>query len=542
MKKFIAFLLLVVMAVLSTSVLTACEPADPFEEYRKEEGFSYYQEMTMNADKKLYVFNRTEKLNNQQAILAQAIQGIYGRTNQQFYYDSGSAYELWLDDMVENYGFTAQDITLAEMVNMFKTDYNSKYVLYDGTANPQSLNAACTIAGALDILPVDVSIEESAKEMGLTMEVDATEMTEADAFSQYKDLLNNDGIVQISPDNFNTQMRDYGIGCKYLYMWPKDMTDTDIVRFRAEALNWAKKDSPIYGWVPNDEAVDVNIASTNGLFTLASDYCTNMSVYTCKNAFGELTFKQNNKTSEVIAEQGKHYVCIMMSDGDNVQTWYNTFPMNEKYYADPNRGDFPMGWSIQPSLVDLAPNILNYVYQRQTENDYFVCSVSGHGYINPQVYPAMDSFIGGLDAYLQYADLSVVQILDAGPSKDVIEMYAKIPSLAGGIYCYGDRYAGGAGSVYWAGDKPFVSIRETLWNANVESMAQRINNYPTDPTSIEGYTAINLHPWSMQYSDVVKLVSMLDDNVVVVTADDFIRLITENVAHEDVTLEYKPQN
>lgn len=530
------------MAVLSTSVLAACKPADPFEEYRKEEGFSYYQEMTMNSEKKLYVFNRTEKLNNQQAILAEAIQGIYGRTNQKFYYDSGSAYEMWLDDMVNNYGFTAQDITLAEMVNMFKTDYNSKYVLYDGTTNPQSLNAACTIAGALDLLPVDVSIEESAKEMGLTMEVDATEMTEADAFNQYKDLLNNDGIVQISPDGFNTQMRDYGIGCKYLYMWPKNMSDLSVMKFRAEALEWAKKDSPIYGWVPNDEAIDVNIASTNGLFTLASDFCTNMSVYTCKDAFGELTFKQNHKTSEVVAEQGKHYVCIMMSDGDNVQTWYNTFATNEKYYADPNRGDFPMGWSIQPSLVDLGPNILNYVYGKQTENDYFVCSVSGHGYINPQVYPAMDSFIGGLDAYLQYADLSVVQILDAGPSSDVIEMYAKIPSLKGGIYCYGMKYAGGAGSVYWADDKPFVSIRETLWDANVESMAQRINNYATDPTTIEGYTAINLHPWSMQYSDVVKLVSLLDEDVVVVTADDFIRLITENVEHKDVTLEYSANN
>ena len=56
------------------------------------------------------------------------------------------------------------------------------------------------------------------------------------------------------------------------------------------------------------------------------------------------------------------------------------------------------------------------------------------------------------------------------------------------------------------------------------------------PTTIEGYTAINLHPWSMSYQDAVKLVSLLDENVVVVTADDFIRLITENVPHEDVVL------
>ena len=65
-------------------------------------------------------------------------------------------------------------------------------------------------------------------------------------------------------------------------------------------------------------------------------------------------------------------------------------------------------------------------------------------------------------------------------------------------------------------------------------MAERINGYAKDPTTIEGYTAINLHPWSMSYQDAVKLVSLLDENVVVVTADDFIRLITENVPHVEV--------
>lgn len=197
-----------------------------------------------------------------------------------------------------------------------------------------------------------------------------------------------------------------------------------------------------------------------------------------------------------------------------------------------------MGWSMQPSLTDLAPNIMNYVYSRQDKNDYYVCSVSGQGYMNPQNYTALDSFIGGLDLYLRRADLSVVQILDAGPQKSVIEMYSKVPSLKGGIYCYGMKYAGGAGSVYWANDKPFVSIRETIWDADVDAMARRINSYDTDPTNITGYTAINLHPWSHTYEDVKRLVSGLDDHVVIVTADDFIRLITENVPHTDVTLPY----
>ena len=42
----------------------------------------------------------------------------------------------------------------------------------------------------------------------------------------------------------------------------------------------------------------------------------------------------------------------------------------------------------------------------------------------------------------------------------------------------------------------------------------------------------------MDYNDVKQLVTLLDEHVVVVTADDFIRLVTDNVPHTDVTLPY----
>ncbi len=109
--------------------LGACKDKDEFAEYRKPEGFSYYRAMTMNSEKKLYVFNRSEKLTPAQIITAQAIQGIYARTDAKYYFWSGGNYTIWLEDMTENYGFTAEDITYAEMVEAFKSDYGNKYVL-----------------------------------------------------------------------------------------------------------------------------------------------------------------------------------------------------------------------------------------------------------------------------------------------------------------------------------------------------------------------------------------------------------------------------
>ena len=120
MKKLVAILLAAI--VLCTVLgLVSCN-RDEFADYRKPQGFSYYRQMTMNADKKLYVFNHSESLTREQKIAAEAIQGIYARTNAKYYYWRSGNYVLWLDDMVQNYGFTTQDVTFAEMVDSFKQE------------------------------------------------------------------------------------------------------------------------------------------------------------------------------------------------------------------------------------------------------------------------------------------------------------------------------------------------------------------------------------------------------------------------------------
>lgn len=503
--------------------------------------FSYYFEPKINEDKVLKVFRNFNKgdsvgLNKNQLVMATAIQGFFSRTGGEYYYQFENN-DVWLNDLKDNYGVTFIDTNLDEMLINFKAKFSNKYVLYD-IKQYGNLNVARSIAGIKDYLPVDIEYENYVKALGFELGLDARTMSERSCFKIYKDEFNNTALFQQDPTCTQEFLTDYGIAGKYFFFYPKDMSDPDIVTFRKNVHDWAKKDCPIFGWVPNDEPTDVNISSMNGQFTIPSDWARNMSVFACKSFFGETRFKNVIKDDKTIkGEDGKHYVTIMMSDGDNVQTWYNTFPFNKKYLAAP-RGNFKMGWSIQPSLIDLGRNILNYIYDHRDVNDFYVCSVSGQGYLNPRVFPedALTSFTKHLDSYLKQTDLSVVQILDSGPSKDICEKYGKIEALKGGIYCYGDRYAGGHGSIYWGNDKPFVSIRETLWNADTSVIAKRINSYSKDIHSIEAYTAINLHPWSMEYNDVIKLVEQLDEHVEIVTADEFIRLISENVEHTDKIL------
>lgn len=512
----------------TTSPQTSTE--NPYED------FSYYKEFTMTDQGVIYVFGLEESYSFGQLVLGQAIQGIFSRTDSKYYYlnSETSSYAYYLDYILENYALRKENTTLDAMVEDYKTTYNvSGYILYD-QSNKESVNVASSLAGAFGWLPIDVSLETYAQSMGLSLAMDVRDKTEKWCFDNYKDDFDNSGVVQ--QDGANVALRDYGIAANYFYFYP-EASSTETIRFRGEVHAWVQDDAPIFGWGPDSEEVHVGISTSNGQFTLASNHSYNLTMYSCIDYYDLESLEQPNHSLGVEAEDGKHYVTIIRSDGDNVQTWTNAaFNFNDADLASV-RGDFPMGWSTQVSLIDLAPSILEYTYEYADENDFFVAAVSGQGYIYPQNYPNLTDFTQKLGSYMQRTDISVLQILDSGFDASVIEAYSQIDELTGGIYLSGNKYSGLEGSIYWSENgKPFISCRETLWNADIDSMADRINNYSTDPTSIEGYTMINLHPWSMTYQDVETLISLLDENVVVVSPEDFINLIATNVPQVNVNL------
>lgn len=53
--------------------------------------------------------------------------------------------------------------------------------------------------------------------------------------------------------------------------------------------------------------------------------------------------------------------------------------------------------------------------------------------------------------------------------------------------------------------------------------------YSKDPTRPEGYTAVTVHAWSKGMNDIYDTIQLLDSNVRVVNAEEFIDLITLNL-------------
>lgn len=501
--------------------------------------YDYYRSFDMNEAGHLKVWGTNTELNLSYSdyLTAVAIQGLFNREEITYYSVAINANNVWLEDMKEAYGITTEAVTVDSMVLAYKEKFgeDAKYILYDKAENPESVNVATSLAGIFDAIPVDVTRERqfsSAKGYDMEMLLDASEMTEKECFSEYQDRFSSDALFQLDPNLWYP--RDYWIAGKYFGIYQKE-TDISTLFFRDKVQGWTDDDSPIFGWGPTYEEQDVKIASKNNQFTVASDTSFNLTVLASE--YWGTEFKQSAVHAPITAQKGKHYVCLMMSDGDNIQAVSNTFPMYSAYYKA-QRAGFKMGWTVNVSCVDLQPSILNAIYRDMDKDDYFVASVSGAGYMFPSSYEkdALELFTDRLSGYLERADLHSLQILDNAIDEECFEYYGKIPNLYGCAVMSGNKYQDKKGSVYWRNGMPFVTCRFSLWQDKGANIAAQVNACAKDPNSIEGYSVINVHPWSCNYTDVQELVSNLDENVVVVTADDFFRLIRANVPQEDVDL------
>lgn len=532
-----SLLLALLLAFASLFGMAACEgsPSDNGGD-DEPEAEGYFKSFTI-TDGDLLVYGRTENLNKAQEFFAESVQGLFAQKGEaKYYHYRPDAYETWLNETESEYGKGNTDVTVAQMLADYKANIGTGYVLYDST-DGESTNCARTVAGAEGIAMVDESLKNWADENGLEQKVDATEMTAEDCFDTYKDKLEPSGLVQ--QNGSLVQLTDWAIANKY-YCYFITSNNVPSLTFRGKVQEWCAG-CAVYGWCPLDEGTDVGFSSNYGSFTLASDYCYNMSVFSCTEFYGEEQFTQPNETDTDLSAYptDKHYITIVNSDGDNLQCWYGgTFEQSQ--YMGAQRGDFEFGWSVSPALYSVAPNILAHTYKNAKAGDTFVCSVSGLGYTYPQSYSveALKRYCTVLDGYLGKTDLSIVKILDSGLSQNTIKYYSEMENAEGFLFCtYADSYVGEHGSVYWSENgKPFVTCRATMWNATAQGIANQINAYPADATSIEGYTYVNLHVWSMDYNDVVEMVGLLDEDVVVVNPETFIRLIKQNVPHEDVKL------
>ncbi len=109
----------------------------------------------------------------------------------------------------------------------------------------------------------------------------------------------------------------------------------------------------------------------------------------------------------------KAYVSFTISDGDNLQ--YDQHRMAQ-LWQDPARGSIPIGWTISPALVRVAPALAAYYARTATPNDELVAGPSGAGYMLPSYWPAerLPAFLQLTGELMQEMNLRVIEALDTG--------------------------------------------------------------------------------------------------------------------------------
>ncbi|AGK98867.1 GxGYxYP domain-containing protein [Clostridium pasteurianum] len=512
-----------------------------FSEVNAKAPSSYYIKNSIKPTK-LYVISLSKMTDAEKAMIVTLQGQVNNRSTSQIYTLSLGEpdYEIWLRDLKDNYSIEYELIEDPwEVLNKFK-DYVDGYVIYSkNNKNDPSINNASSLAALKNSIIVEKSIEEKVKSKGITkLQGDCSN---TDKYWAYDNLwnkgLNHSIIVQLSPTKAGP-LRDYAIMTKSLIFYednPKDFSLRDKV-FKA-----AKKDSICLGWGP-DEYNNIKEASKYGVNTVPSDWTYNLTVL---SSFPSLPITQNSHP-KVIQENNVHYVTFIMSDGDNQQWNLGKNYASPKWYGSKDRGNFNMGWTITPSLYDLAPTVLKLYYKNAKfgiNNDNFVVSPSGNGYMYPSKFDetALNIQIKKLNTYMKNTDQKYVSILDdwALDNVNLWDKYTKQPNIHGLFYLNFSKQNDYKGKIIWSNNKPIVSCRDLLWSKleDNDQLVNKINSYVssgyTDVNFTDAYTFVYVHAWSKTMSDVQYVVDQLSNNskVRIVTPDEFMQHVMENVKH-----------
>ncbi len=496
--------------------------------------------------KKQIFYVSRNKLTYEELAFFTCLQGLVNKKEQTLLLDVDHYLEY-----IDRSKYELDSVDFMSVVNMFMSSL-SHYVLYHLDSKSTEINAAFSIAAATGALAVPDTLEYLVKEKLLLLE-DLTKLgldnleIQKYAFDKYRDKLAKNGLIHQpiarSDDNFLISLLDFSITNKWFVLYVDESEEQR--RFLDEVLSYLDKGICIYGWT-SDEISFVSQISKYGDAIIPMDWSSNHSFF---GTFSPKKVERKKHVEEI--KPNKHYVSFVVSDGDNIQWLEREFCFCSFYknFATVKR-NYPLTMSVSPALIDLNPKCLEYIYDHATNED-FICGVSGYGYMNPCVFPKehLPFYTKKTSEYLSLMGINVVMLLDNLKDMNeenvnfVLSTYAKHQNIIGGVYEIDPiKYEGGKGKIFWIDDKPFISVKASLWNifeskeeekTNKDQLILRlaalINSLPIAPHSEDGYSVINVHPWSTTCDDLDKLVKLLDENVQILGIEQLISLMRKNI-------------
>ncbi|MHA1568965.1 MAG: hypothetical protein ACTSXZ_05810, partial [Alphaproteobacteria bacterium] len=207
------------------------------------------------------------------------------------------------------------------------------------------------------------------------------------------------------------------------------------------------------------------------------------------------------------------------TDGDAIN--YTNRYMAD-WFDDPAFGEVPAGWEISSNLIDLAPVVIEYFYERLTENDMIVGPACGIGYAYPRVYPDLNSFLALTDEYLTLTDMRTVWLINDNLtlSDAVADRFGSELNLLGIFDDYwptSDKgwYMTSGGTPVVRSRYTYLVGREQIDNILTDAAVEKEYLYPDVPT----FVFIGVNAWGTSPTYLKSIVDGLDDRYVVLRPD-----------------------
>lgn len=434
-----------------------------------------------------------------------------------------------------------KSVSLSALLAHYK-DKLSGYVLASDDSASDSGNVAISLAGLLNAVVVTPKNQSLCDELGLTCLLDATDKDDAWLrASEYWDLLSKEIAVE-QPLNMAPKLVDYAVMSRAYFSFYNGRNSGE----HRDKYRFLSDNGIVLGYNNTLGEYDtVASFSAENIQMIPADHAYNLSTLS-----GFQTAIMDQKTPVTETEVGKkaHTVCIILSDGDNMQWLMNDFTTSSKWWASRYRGKFNMGWGLPATAIDLVAPMNSYLYDTMTPKDEFIMQLSGLGYTFPSRWgsAARSAMAAKLSEYMERTDLHYAEILDDnGLNERTVGDFTKQEGIDGLFYIDYSNYAGKNGQILWTNGKPTVAARYRLWANNADgsiaSISRAVNRASTDPTKAASYSFIIVHAWSGltggKLSDsgntmdaVAELIKAFDDDVDVVTPTEFMNRIIANGA------------
>lgn len=532
------------------------KPSEPKSEAELIEMQNVFDEYEINDE--ITVINLSA-LNMAQRHTVISLQGLVAREKPSIFINYGSSSNKYALEEMKKAGYklsyndeNGKPWSFSSIIKKYSSFIkDSGYILYKTHEDHGQLNTATNLATINGWLPVTTELEEVAISLGLKKCADISHDNIdlkylKNFYKEYKDCFRKDSLVHLY--YYAAGMRDFAIQQNIFVIYFDDEDYSGIV-FRDKIMRDLKPASLIFGWCQY-EVKFTESASRFGHTVIPSDHSNNLSILS--------SFKVTNERfdtefpEKVTLTPNKHYVTIVFSDGDNAQWIQNGF--SEYHTWQSYNREESVNWTFCPILTKLSEVDIKRTLEA-SDDVTFIAGPSGGGYsrVSKMSSKELEAFSDYTASVMLHSGLNIITFLDKVENevfhRDIekrLAYFSRYNNIKGGILQLDpDRYSSGGGRVYFSDGKPFVSVGFSLWHPSgnadevtkewLKEQADIINSKESDINTINGYTVINVHPWTVGTDDLLYFINCLGDNIELLDTEDFLCAVKQNIPNVSAT-------